>query len=1120
MQCPKCQFDGPDGVDFCGNCGTKLECPCPNCHHPNPPSFKFCCNCGLSVGAPINQQSKNYSLIRRLLPESLSAKALAQKEKIEGERRLVTVMVCDMQGYTPLSERIGAEDAFDLMEQVYEILIQKVYDYEGTVNELTGDGIMAFFGAPVALEDAPQRAIRSALAVHREMARFNQVLKQKRAGISPLRMRIGIHTGPVVVGSLGNDLRVEFKAVGDTVNLTARMEGMSQPGTIYVSEETFKLTEGLFRFESLGKKMVKGLRKPVGIYRVIAPSTSRTRFDVSAERGLTLFVGRERELELLLDAFERVKEGRGQAFSIIAEAGVGKSRLLYEFRKASASEDVTFLEGRCLSYGRTSAYHPVIDILKSNFDIRDNDGQDEIKKKVEHGLVALKSDLSTTFPYILELFSIENPGAESLPTNPEVMKHRTLNALNQIALSGAVIRPLILAIEDLHWIDRSSEEYLKHLMTNIPATRILLIMTFRPEFALTWGARSYHGQINLNRLSNRECLAMVRHILRTKLLDARLEDLILQKTEGIPFFVEEFTKSLRDLNLFELKNDTCYLAGDIQELGIPATIQDVIMARVDSLPEKAREILKAGSVIDREFSYALIKRLSGLEERELLASLSILKGSELLYERGIFPHATYIFKHPLTREVVYNSVLTKKLRSLHEQVGKAIEEIYAGSLDEHYEVLAGHFVKSENYEKGAEYAEFAAKKANKAGAYLEAIEHAKRRVCCYENSGDAANVGRLIDARTTLAGYYLIMSDLINAKDAVLPIVESACQQDYQEWLPGIHTSLGLYHLWVEEDHTKGLHYLEGSLKVSEELMQRAWQWFTSYYLGTYLVWNCEFEKALACMENSLGISLAANDQQGIITAKSTIALFHALAGNLNRAYTMSKESLQMACGTDNPSANLVSIFCYGVSCYIRGLLDEAEITLRSGLEWHEKSPQNIYCQLNCSFLGDVYCELGRPAEARQFYERAIENLTASKLVPSWLSILRISNERAKVLAGQHDINLGELTQYYQANKYKIFKGFTARNIAEILWILGDQSNSGDQLISRVEEWLNRAIEEDLQNSARWHLGRDFGLYAKVYRQRADLSQTKDYLEKAINIFEACGAVEYREKAEQELASL
>jgi len=1112
MQCPKCQFHGPDDLKFCGNCGARLELTCSNCHNTIPPAFNFCGHCGHAVQATANLQSRNRSLIRRLLPESLSAKAWAQKDRLEGERKRVSVMVCDMEGYTALSEQIGPEDAFSLMERVYAILIQKVYDFEGTVNELTGDGIMAFFGAPVALEDAPQRAIRSALAIHREMARFCDVLNTEQSGIPGLRMRIGIHTGLVVVGSLGSDLRVEFKAVGDTVNLAARLEGIAKPGTTYVSEETFKLAEGLFRFEALGMKKVKGRAKAVGVYRVIAPSSSRTRFDVSAERGLTPLVGRDRELELLRDAFERSREGLGQAFSIIAEAGVGKSRLLYEFRKTTASENVTFLEGRCLSYDRASAYHPVIDILKSNFDIRDSDSQSQIKQKIEHGLEALKCDVASTAPYIMELFGIRDDSRDALPVSPEVRKHRTHAALSHIAQSGSELRPLVLAFEDLHWIDRSSEEYLKHLIASIPAARVLLILTYRPEFTLTWGARSYHGQVNLNRLSNRESLNMVKHILNIADLDPNLEDLILQKTEGIPLFVEEFTKSLRDLNLLKISGGKYFLAGRVQELKIPATIQDVIMARVDTLPEDAREIIRIGSVIEREFGYPLIKMLSRLEERELIAGLSVLKDSELLYERGIFPLASYIFKHPLTREVVYDSILTKKRQMLHGRVGKAIETIYAGSLHEHYGALSGHFIASGDYERGAKYSELAAKKANKAGAYLDAVEYAKRKVGCYEESGDSITSTRLIDARTTVAGYYLLFSDLINARDAVAPIVEAISPEEYQEWLPGIHTTLGLYHLWVEEDFGKGLHYLENAREVSQITKQRAWHWFASYYLGAYMSWNCEYKRSVNYLRASVQISSAANDHQGIVTAKSTLAFCHALASEIHLAYSISEESLKMARETDNPNANLVAILCHGLSCYFRGYPDAAESILREGLNWHDKVPQNIWCMINCAFLGDVHCQLGQPEEALRHYELGTSFLTSTGLVPSWLSIIKVSMARAEVLAGRKEKPLDYLAKHHNNNKFKILTGWTARNIAEILLTAGS--------IRQAEEWLNKAMEEDRRNSAWWYLGQDHTLYAEIYKRKSDPVAARVHFNKAIQIFKDCGASGFQENAEQELASI
>jgi hypothetical protein len=425
---------------------------------------------------------------------------------------------------------------------------------------MTGDGIMALFGAPIALEDAPQRAIRSAMAIHREMAKFSVKIKEETKGIPPLKMRVGIHTGPVVVGTLGNDLRVEFKAVGDTVNLASRMEGLAQPGATYVTEDIFKLTEGFFRFEALGERKVKGKEEPARVYRVIAASTRRTRFDVSAERGLTPFVGREREVEILLDAFERAKVGRGQAISIVSEAGVGKSRLLYEFRKAVANEDATFLEGKCLSYSRGVAYHPVIDILKSNFNVQEGEEDSGIREKVKNGLEVLGADEAGTLPYLLELLSVRDSGIDKIMMSPEARKDRIIGALKRIVLKGSEIRPLILAYEDLHWIDKSSEESLKDLLDSISGARVFLVFTYRPEFVHTWGGRSYHSQLNLNRLSNRESFAMVTHLLGTEEIARDLEELILEKTEGIPFFIEEFVKSLKDLKIIEKRENRYHLA--------------------------------------------------------------------------------------------------------------------------------------------------------------------------------------------------------------------------------------------------------------------------------------------------------------------------------------------------------------------------------------------------------------------------------------------------------------------------------------------------------------------------------------------------------------------------------
>ncbi len=822
MKCPKCQFDNREEVKFCEKCGAKMEFVCPNCGAKIPLDREFCGECGSKLSHPLEPPPKELSFdekiekIQRYLPKGLTEKILSQRNKIEGERKQVTVMFCDMESFSTLVARLGPEEAYSIMDQIYEILIHKVHDYEGTVNEMTGDGIIALFGAPIAIEDAPQRAIRSAYSIHREMARFSDKMKQERSGILPIKMRIGIHTGPVVVGTLGNDLRVEFKAVGDTVNLASRMQGLAEPGATYMSEETFRLTEGLFRVEALGELEVKGKEEAVKTYRVIAPSTRRTRFDVSAERGLTPFVGRERELELLLDGFKRSKEGRGQAFSIVSEAGVGKSRLLYEFRKAVTNEDVTFLEGRCLSYSRSVAYHPVIDTLKSNFDIREGDEDLEIKEKVKRGLKILGADEGSTLPYLLELLSVKDSGIDKIGLSPEARKNRIIEALKQIVLKGAQIRPLIMAIEDLHWIDKSSEEHFKSLLDRISGEMIFLIFTYRPEFVHTWGGRSYHSQVNLNRLSNRESLAMVAHLLGTENVDGALEELILEKTEGVPFFIEEFIRSLKDLQLIERKDNSYRIAKDIQTLTIPATIQDVIMARVDSLPEGAKEVLQTGSVVEREFSYELIKRVMRISQEELLSHLSVLKDSELVYERGIYPQSTYIFKHALTREVVYNSILTKKKKGLHEEIGNAIEEIYKKNLGEHYGVLAEHYIGAENYMKGIDYSIKAGDRASDVFSWHAARNHYENALGILEEK-DLEKRAEVLKKLATVTWPLMDIDDSLNYAESALELYEKL--GDKRNELNVRYHISGLYiqgH-WDGAKEVKALEHLEKMAAIVEE---------------------------------------------------------------------------------------------------------------------------------------------------------------------------------------------------------------------------------------------------------------------------------------------------------------
>jgi len=1121
MKCPKCQTENPEMRKFCRECGEKLLLFCPKCHSENLPTDKFCGECGQNLTTSPEFTSKELSFdeklarIQRYLPGGLTEKILAQKDRVEGERKQITVMFCDLVGFTLLTEKLGPEETYGVMDKIYEILIHKVNDCGGTVNELIGDGVIALFGAPIALEDAPQQAVRSALSIHKEMNRFSETIENQKR-IPPLKMRIGIHTGPVVLGTLGNDLRVDFKAVGDTVNLASRMEELAEPGTIYVTEETYKLTEGFFLFEALGKKQVRGREGLSKLYRVIAPSSRRTRFDVSAERGLTPLVGRERELELLLDGFERAKAGRGQAFSIISEAGVGKSRLLYEFRKAVANEDFTFLEGRCFSYSRGVAFHPIIDILKSNFDIKEGAGDQEIKEKVKKNLNLIGADESSTLPYLLELLSVEESGIDQISMSPEARKDRIIEALKRIILKGSEIRPLIMAVEDLHWLDKSSEDVARNVLESIPRARVLLILTYRPEFAHTWGSRSYHNQLTLHRLSNRESLEMVKHLLDTQEMDRALEEIILKETEGVPFFIEEFIKSLRDLKMIERKENIYRLSKDIKRMTIPSTIQDVIMARVDSLPEGAKEVLQTGSVIEREFSYELIHHATGLPEQTLLSHLSALKDSELLYERGIYPQSKYIFKHALTREVVYDSILERRKKKLHEVIANAIEGLYRSSLDEYYEVLVEHYFLSENFGKAAEYSRWAEKKAEKTAFLNDAISHAKKRVLCLERLAQTDEVQKqMIDARTVLGLYYTQMNHIVEAKKAVDPIIDLAITHDSKRRLCQIYTVLGAYHLFVEDNYPEAFMALEKALKISWEVKDIVSLALANYFLGCALGWNCEYEKALNYFQKAVDMNVAAKNLWGIAGMKSHLAYFsYYHYGKIDLQFKTTREALGIAEQSGDIYSEGMSYVSHGISCFGKRMLEEAEKHLLKGLEFCERINFPSWIALARFNLGETYLEMRNFPKSKEYYEKVIQILEPNQLLPSWANLVKIGFARSKVMNKEKDVHLESLYALSGNTRIKVIEGWTPRYIGEILL------NIDEQHISEAEHWIQKAIEADQRNRMMFHLGKDYALYADLFKRKGDKLKARENLCKAIEIFRECGADGWVEKAERELAAI
>ena len=1123
MNCTKCHSDNPEDMMYCGQCGEKLEKICPKCNSVNPPQFKFCGRCGNDMSLafePIRKElspDEKLEKIQKYFPQGIMDKILSQGDKIEGERRHVTVLFADISGFTPISETMEPEEVTGIMNKCFSMIGECIEKHGGTIDKFMGDCVMALFGAPIALEDAPQRAIRSAIMIHREMTLFNDRLRHEKENIKPLRMRIGIHTGPVVAGMVGSDGKQDFTVMGDTVNIASRIEGLAEPGTTYVTEDTFRLTEGLFRFEALGEKEVKGKEKPIRVYQVIAPSTRRTRFDVSTERGLTPFVGRQRELELLIDGYERSKEGRGQAISIISEAGIGKSRLLYEFRKAVTNEDATFLEGRCLSYSTNIAYHPIVDILRATFDIQDTDTDEKIRQKVTQFLKVLQIDAAIHMPYLLELLAVKESGIEKIPMSPEARKDRTLEALKQITIKGSELRPLIMAIEDLHWMDRSSEDALKSLLESIAGSRVFLIFTYRPEFVHTWGSRSYHSQITLNRLSNRESLLMVEHLLDTKDLDKDIAELTLSKTEGIPFFIEEFIKSLKELKIIEKHNGAYKLTRDIKMVMIPSTIQDVIMARVDHLPEGARELLRTGAVIEREFSHELIGKVTGLLEQDLLSRLSTLKDSELIYERGIYPSSTYVFKHALTREVVYDSILTKKRKDLHQKIAKTMEDMYQDDVCYHYGVLAGHCIAGENFEKGAEYARLEAKRYQKAASYKDAISYAKQSIACLERLPQSEPIQKkIIDTRAMLSAYYNSLNYQIEAKEAVEPIVDLALRLHYHKRMPSIYHAIGQYYIWVEEDFSKGVPYLKDAFAIASQVGDIYALWQGNFMLGCYMFWDLQIKESWDCLKTALDMSVMADNLTGIANTKSAIALNYFLQGKTVLALQVSQEALHAAEGGDVVAKQL-AYTSYGVISYYTGHFPEAEKYLLEALAYSEKAFQLGWAVTAAGYLGWTYYDMGDYDKAKKYHQQCVTLLEDTRILPSWLNCQKLCVINNEILKGEFDLDinrLGALVNAHEKCRLAMAESFGSHCIAEIFL------NIDNQHMSEAEAWIKRSIDFDVKHAIPWYLGKDYTLYADWFKKKGDMQGAKEQLTKAIDLFRKCEADGWVTRTENDLAAI
>ena len=734
MNCPSCGHQNAPDAAFCNKCGAQLEIVCVSCKRSNSADSSFCGGCGQrltavqTAAAPANPLSYT--------PKHLAEKILRERAKLEGERRTVTVLFSDAMGFTPLSERTDAEDVYALMQGCLNRMMDAVHRYEGTVTSFTGDGVMALFGAPIAHEDGARRAVSAALEMQRSLADYSEEVRREQP--IECRFRVGLNTGPVVVGKISDNLDMDYTALGDTVNLASRMEEAAEPGQVYMTGETHRLAGDYFECEPLGGLMVKGKSAPVVAYRAVREKPAvRTRLEAQAERGLTAFVGREQELSFLRGYFDQAKNGRGQVVFITGEAGLGKSRLLLEFRRALLDEPLTWLEGHCISYGKRIPYLPISDVVKCNFAIEEGDNDEQIVAKVDQRTRDWDEATRQTVPYLKYLLNVD-PGNEAIATmDPMERRAGILDALRALLTQESRGRPLVVLIEDLHWVDEKSEEALAAIVDAVRSTPTLMVLTYRPGYAHSLGERTYFSRLALGHLPAEDSAAIAERVLRVAHLPDPVVSLITSKGEGNPFYVEEVTKALVESGVLRPSNGSYALERPIDQVRVPDTIQEVILSRIDRLEQEAKEAIQLASVIGREFTSRLLNRISDIDAKldDLLVDLKKL---ELIYEKDYFPELSYMFKHALTHDVAYSTLLLERRKNLHHMVGAAIEELYADRLPEQYEALAHHYHEAQDWEKALDYLAKAGDKAVAAYANQDALDYYARALQVCDTIGPEA----------------------------------------------------------------------------------------------------------------------------------------------------------------------------------------------------------------------------------------------------------------------------------------------------------------------------------------------------------------------------------------------
>ncbi|HZP42885.1 MAG TPA: adenylate/guanylate cyclase domain-containing protein [Candidatus Binatia bacterium] len=999
MRCTACGAELIAGKQFCHACGARVAPRCAGCGATLEATFRFCPDCGLRVGDAVHDTAPPASddplaRLARWMPAALAERIRASRG-LEGERKQVTVLFCDLAGSTAIAERLDPEEYHELLDEYLELAFREIYRLDGIVNQLAGDGIMALFGAPVAHEDAPQRAVGAALAIQDALGGLAARLRAER-GIE-LRARIGIHTGPVVVGRVGNDLKMDYSAIGDTTNLAARLEALAPPGTVLISEATHRLVRGLFAVEPAGPLAVKGKRERVVAYRVLARAEAATSMTIAEERGLTPFVGRPEELALVEGAFRRLGT-QAQVVAVVGDAGCGKSRLVYEFKRRLAGEPAVFFEARCSAMNQAAPFHPFVSMLRAYFGLRPGDPPDAARAKVAARLGKCDDELERRFP-LLGRFMADVPRDGRAEALPDELQRESFEAVTGLLLREAERVPVVLLIEDVQWIDEPSRELLARLVAGLDRARVLVLLTHRPHDHAAWQTTAAFTQIVLRPLADADVATIIRAIAGGA-LPHELEARLVAKADGSPFFAEEMTHGLREEGYLLCGSGACRVTRPVEEIPVPGTIQEVIAARLDRLTPAAKRVIQVAAVLGRQFDGESLARVLDGEGIDVPRELADLERRGLLHRKHLLSNGEYRFGESLTQEVAYEGLLLRQRRQLHERAGMVLEAAIEGEPSaERAAVLAHHFSRSDNRAKALEALVRAGRAAFDLPSYETAADFFRRALELSEaglpDDGDESRRRLVLEAINRLCALTVVFglpyfAEATRAAGRGRALAEELNDLESLSSLTYHHGVLVM--MGDRGEFARGLALVEEALAIA----QRAGLFLQSIRLARGLCVIYVHDARFALAERTIDWCIAEIEARGDagsdlhVSARWVRELVLVANDDLDRGLASARETHAMAERAPNQTIRGAAAGTIATIHFLRGEYAEAK-------EWADRAYEVSEHIANLAALGPAAAialasrrELGEPVDVVR-YVAAIDRCTR---VPSATTVnLRIVGE-------------------------------------------------------------------------------------------------------------------------------